>query len=98
MVAGLRGGLARTTLRLMAEGGWDVFVSYGHGDAEWVQVLAANLHRARFEVFLDAWELAGGDRLAGRLEDGIRRSANGVLVVSPHSLSRPWVQEEYAAL
>ena len=82
----------------MAEGGWDVFVSYGHGDAEWVQVLAGNLHRVGFEVFLDAWELVGGDRLAGRLEEGIRRSANGVLVVSPHSLSRPWVAEEYAAL
>jgi tetratricopeptide (TPR) repeat protein len=82
----------------MAEGGWDVFVSYGHGDAEWVQVLAGNLHRAGFDVFLDVWELAGGDRVTGRLEEGIRGSANGVLVVSPHSLSRPWVREEYAAL
>ena len=82
----------------MAAGGWDVFVSYGHGDAEWVEVLAGNLHRAGFEVFLDVWELAGGDRVASRLEDGIRRSANGVLVVSPYSLSRPWVQEEYVAL
>lgn len=39
-----------------------------------------------------------GDRFAGRLEEGIRRSANGVLVVSPHALSRPWVREEYEAL
>jgi tetratricopeptide (TPR) repeat protein len=82
----------------MAEGDWDVFVSYGHADAAWVHVLAGNLHRAGFEVFLDVWELAGGDRLTGRLEEGIRRSANGVLVVSPHTLSRPWVAEEYAAL
>jgi len=29
----------------MAVGGWDVFVSYGHGDAAWVRVLAGNLHR-----------------------------------------------------
>ena len=82
----------------MGVGGWDVFVSYGHGDAEWVRVLAANLHRADFDVFLDEWELVGGDRVTGRLEDGIRGSANGVLVVSPHSLSRPWVREEYEAL
>ena len=51
-----------------------------------------------FEVFLDEWELVGGDRVTGRLEEGIRGSANGVLVVSPHSLSRPWVREEYEAL
>ena len=82
----------------MAVGGWDVFVSYGHEDAGWVRVLAGNLHRAGFDVFLDEWELVGGDRVTGRLEDGIRGSVNGVLVVSPHALSRPWVREEYEAL
>ena len=82
----------------MDVGGWDVFVSYGHEDAGWVRVLAGNLHRAGFDVFLDEWELVGGDRVTGRLEEGIRGSASGVLVVSPHSLSRPWVREEYEAL
>ena len=51
-----------------------------------------------FEVFFDEWELVGGDRVTGRLEEAIRNSVNGVLVVSPHSLSRPWVREEYEAL
>ncbi len=82
----------------MTEGGWDVFVSYGHEDAAWVRVLAGNLHRAGFDVFLDEWELVGGDRVTGRLEEGIRNSVNGVLVVSPHALSRSWVREEYEAL
>jgi len=62
-----------------------------------VRVLAGNLHRAGFDVFFDEWELVG-DRFAGRLEEGIRGSASGVLVVSPHALSRPWVREEYEAL
>lgn len=75
-----------------------MFVSYGHEDAAWVGVLAGNLHRDGFDVFLDEWELVGGDRVTGRLEDAIKASKNGVLVVSPHSLSRGWVQEEYAAL
>ena len=73
-------------------------MSYGHDDADWVGALAGNLHRDGFEVFLDEWELVGGDRVTGRLEDAIRSSVNGVLVVSPHSLSRPWVREEYEAL
>ncbi len=79
----------------MAVGGWDVFVSYGHEDAAWVR--AENLHRAGFEVFFDEWELTARDRVIGRLEEGIRGSASGVLVVSPHALSRPWVREEYEA-
>ena len=73
-------------------------MSYGHEDADWVGELAGNLHRDGFDVFLDEWEIVGGDRVTHRLEEAIRDSANGVLVVSPHSLSRPWVQEEYEAL
>ncbi|MGH8885229.1 MAG: tetratricopeptide repeat protein, partial [Egibacteraceae bacterium] len=82
----------------MNERAWDVFVSYGHGDAEWVTVLAANLYRADFRVFFDEWEVVGGDRFVKRLEEGLRNSTNGVLVVSPHALSRPWVREEYEVM
>lgn len=60
--------------------------------------LAGSLYRDGFSVFLDQWEVVGGDQVTGRLEDGIRRSMNGVLVVGPHALSRPWVREEYEAL
>ncbi|MGH8906966.1 MAG: toll/interleukin-1 receptor domain-containing protein [Egibacteraceae bacterium] len=82
----------------MGAPGWDVFVSYGHGDAEWVTVLAANLRGADFKVFYDELEIAGGDRFVGRLEEGLRNSTNGVLVVSAHALSRPWVRQEYEAM
>ena len=44
----------------MARGEWDVFVSYSHDDAEWVEVLASNLYHAGLAVFLDVWELASG--------------------------------------
>jgi hypothetical protein len=56
----------------MGVGRWDVFVSYGHEDAAWVGALAGNLHRGGFDVFLDQWELVGGDRVTGRLEEAIR--------------------------
>jgi tetratricopeptide (TPR) repeat protein len=77
---------------------FDVFISYGHQDAEWVHTLAANLHRAGLEVFLDAWEIVPGDRIVHQLERGLLSSRNGVLVVSPASMSRPWVQDEYAVM
>ena len=76
----------------------DVFVSYAHADGAWVEVLAGNLHRAGLEVWFDEWEITAGDVLVHKLDQGILRSRNGVLVVSPTSMSRPIVAEEYAAM
>lgn len=77
---------------------WDVFVSYAHEDQPWVRVLAENLHQLGLEVFYDEWEVDYGDAVTRRLDEGLRRSRNGVLVISPTAVSRPWVLEEYAAL
>ncbi|MBA2695818.1 MAG: TIR domain-containing protein, partial [Actinobacteria bacterium] len=76
---------------------WDVFVSYASEDGDWVQVLAENLHRSGLEVFLDRWEVVGGDRLSQRLQDGLSRASVVVLVVSPAAVGKPWWQEEFAA-
>jgi hypothetical protein len=76
----------------------DVFISYAHADADWVGALAENLHRLGLEVFLDRWEIQAGDKVMTQLEQGIRDTRNGILVVSPASLASPWVQEEYAAM
>src|SRR5439155_372939 len=77
---------------------FDVFISYGHQDQAWVRTLAENLYRAGLEVFYDEWEIGPGDVLVHRLDEGIRTSRSGMLVVSPASLARPWVMEEYAAM
>jgi hypothetical protein len=77
---------------------FDVFISYGHQDQAWVRTLAENLYRAGLEVFYDEWEISPGDVLVHRLDEGIRTSRSGILVVSPASLARPWVMEEYAAM
>ena len=77
---------------------FDVFISYEHQDQAWVRTLAENLYRAGLEVFYDEWEIGPGDVLVHRLDEGIRTSRNGILVISPSSLSRPWVTEEYAAM
>jgi hypothetical protein len=77
---------------------WDVFVSYAHADRGPAHMLATNLHELELRVFLDEWELGAGDVLSRRLEAGLRGSKNGLIVVSAASVSRPWVQEEYAVL
>src|SRR4051794_35133549 len=76
----------------------DVFISYGHADADWVRTLATNLHQLGLEVFFDEWDIAPGDVLVHKIDAGILASRSGILVVSPTSLTRPYVQAEYAAL
>jgi hypothetical protein len=77
---------------------YDVFISYARADAEQVRRLAENLHNAGLHVFLDEWEIGPGDVVVHHLDAAILNSRNGVLCVTPTALSRPWVQEEYAAL
>jgi len=77
---------------------WDLFISYAREDRAWVTVLAENLHELGFEVFFDAWEVGPGAMVTLALEEGVKKSRCGVVVVSPAALGRPWVLEEYAAM
>ncbi len=81
----------------MTAEGYDAFVSYGHADAAWVRTLAGNLERLGVHVFLDAWELVAGDLIAVRLQEGLAEAGAVVFVVSPASVGRGWVNEEFAA-
>jgi TIR domain len=76
----------------------DVFVSYGHADAEWVRTLAGNLYQSGVEVAFDEWEIGPGDVLIHKLDEMLLTSRDGILVVSPASLRSRYVQREYAAL
>ena len=76
----------------------DVFISYGHADADWVRALAENLYQSGLELFFDEWDIAPGDVLVHRIDAAILASRSGILVVSPTALTRPYVQAEYAAL
>ena len=77
---------------------YDVFVSYARADGEQVRRLAENLHQSGLEVFFDEWEVGPGDVLVHQLDRGLLSAKNGLVVVTPAALSRPWVLEEYAAM
>src|SRR4051794_7728247 len=57
---------------------FDVFVSYGHGDGPWVEVLAGNLVRSGLTVALDRWELIAGDLVAPELQKRLATSESVV--------------------
>lgn len=77
---------------------FDVFISCGRGDRDWVRVLVGNLHRANLEVFYDEWDILPGDIAAEVRQQALRTAEAGVVVLSPSSLRRPWFKEEVAAL
>ncbi|WP_326722069.1 tetratricopeptide repeat protein [Streptomyces sp. NBC_00243] len=78
-------------------GRFDVFVSYAHNDARWATPLSENLHRLGLDVWLDQWELAGGQQVASRLQDGLATAGAVVTVVSQHWVQSGWCGEEFAA-
>jgi len=76
----------------------DVFISYAHADQRWVRVLADNLSRDGFRTFFDLRDVAPGDRLLRQIDNALGQAEAAVIVVGSTTLSRPWVQTEYAAL
>src|ERR1041385_5664830 len=74
---------------------FDVFISYSHEDADQGRRLAKSLYQAGLEVFFDEWEIAPGDVIAHKLDEGIRGSSAGVLICTRSPLSSEWVRAEY---
>lgn len=74
-----------------------VFISYSHGDRDFVAKLAANLASNRILVWWDEWEIKVGDSLLKKVEDGIMSSSYLAVVLSSNSVGSAWVQEELKA-
>jgi hypothetical protein len=77
---------------------WHAFISYAAADIVDVRRIAENLHRLGLDVFFDQWEIDAGTVVSQRLDQGLRGSSAGVLIVSKTSVQRPWVLQEYAVL
>ncbi|MBT2675750.1 toll/interleukin-1 receptor domain-containing protein [Streptomyces sp. ISL-14] len=76
---------------------FDVFFSYAYDDGEWPVALAENLERLGLRVWFDRWELAAGQRVATRLQDGLEKADALVAVVSPKWIASEWCQEELSS-
>ena len=72
----------------------DLFISYSGKDAEFVEKLANDLVSSGVKVWWDKWVMKVGDSLHRKIQDGITNSAWLGVVLSPNSVSSPWVEKE----
>ncbi len=93
---------------IMAEAGYDAFISYSHKDLRWGRWVQERLERYRMprqmrkdsrdsgkklKVFRDQTDLAGVE-LQSSLQQELKNSRRLIVICSPRSAASPWVNEE----
>jgi hypothetical protein len=73
---------------------YDVFLSHNAQDKPWVRRLAERLKQAGLRVWFDEWNVAAGDIIALKVDEGLEQSRVLVLCISPHALASGWVALE----
>jgi len=74
-----------------------VFVSHAREDNDrFVLDFAARLRSEQgLDAFVDVWEIKPGDSLVEKIfDDGIGRAEAVIVVISEHSINKPWVRKE----
>lgn len=66
-----------------------VFISYSHGDSEWVRQFANTLKEQNIAVWLDEWQVTAGESIVEALESGLRASDVIVAVLSSRNITSP---------
>jgi hypothetical protein len=75
-----------------------VFISHSSQDKPAVQVLAAGLRARGIDAWLDIWEIAPGEDIVDRINQGLQQADAGIIVFSEHSRASRWVESEVSYL
>ena len=76
-----------------------VFISHASEDKErFVMNFASKLRANGVDAWLDKWEMLPGDSLVDKIfEEGIKEADSFIIILSNHSINKPWVREELNA-
>ena len=76
-----------------------VFISHAREDKErFVIDFASKLRANGVDAWLDKWEMLPGDSLVDKIfEEGIKEADSFIIILSNHSVNKPWVREELNA-
>ncbi|HET9255737.1 MAG TPA: TIR domain-containing protein, partial [Pseudonocardiaceae bacterium] len=75
-----------------------VFLSYRSADRKVVEDFAERLRRDGVDAWYDHWEIAPGDDIVAKMDQGIDGCAAALVFISSAWFEGPWVQDEYTSL
>lgn len=74
---------------------YDVFLSHGSSDKEWIRLLSTELQTQGLRVFVDDAGIQLGENFVLTIDNALRDSRFLVVVLSRASSERPWVIHEW---
>ncbi|WP_338828336.1 toll/interleukin-1 receptor domain-containing protein [Bradyrhizobium sp. 27S5] len=74
-----------------------VFLSYTSDDVAIAKRIAESLEAAGIEVWWDKWCIAAGDSFRQKIDKGIGGCTHFLVLLSPQSIKKPWVNQEMDA-
>ncbi|MET4573283.1 hypothetical protein ABIA68_002141 [Stenotrophomonas rhizophila] len=74
-----------------------VFLSFGWEDRDLAGRIAYTLQRHGISTWWSEWEIKAGDSLRRKIDQGIGNCTHFIVLLTPTSINRPWVQEEMDA-
>ena len=79
----------------------DVFLSYNHGDEDWVEKLASSIESEQFgdrnlKVFRDDWDIIPGQNMIKSMETGLEKSRYICPIISKNSIDAEWPNMEWS--
>ena len=80
---------------------YDVFLSYNHGDKEWVEKFASSIESEQFgnrhlKVFRDDWDIVPGHNMIKAMESGLEKSRYVCPILSKNSIDADWPNMEWS--
>lgn len=73
------------------------FICHASEDNALARDIATELHAAGIDTFFDEWEIKAGDSLRRKIDEGIEACTHFIVLLTTHSLPKPWVNAELDA-
>lgn len=74
-----------------------VFLSYGSDDRDLAKRIAQRFTDAGIDTWWAEWEISAGDSVRQKIDQGLEGCTHFVVLLSPSSIQRPWVNAEMDA-
>ena len=84
-------------LRRLREPVVHAFVCHASDDKNAARELATLMRSMGADVWLDEWEIRVGDSIVEKIGDALGKVTHLVVLLSKHSVMRPWVKKEFSA-